>query len=759
MDATPLFSLADGDMATIRSRAATFVHGPFGSGKTALAIERARWLLQQERVRGDDILILVPQPINMRPFSQALAGRDARPGAPVEVNTYATLARNAVELYWPLIAPDAGFDDPHREPTFLNIEMAQYHLGRFVDAAVDRQEFSGIIIRRNRIVVQLLSNFNRAALYGFTIDETYDRLIAALGERREAGQVAALEAARGVAHAFRSFCRKESLLDFSLQMELFQQNVLVHEWSRTHLLRSKRHLIADNMEEETPAGHRLIANWAPHLDSLLVCMDDDGGFRTFLGADPEGALELETLCTRTIHLRAPLGVSTAIQRVTAAYSSVLPALPGSQRETEVTAPLQESVPTAEVGSNSGEPTRGLVVSLGENGESYRFYPQMIRGVARDIAHLVQVEGVEPGAIAIVAPIISDSLRFSLQNELGRLGIPSTGHRPSRALEDEPATRALLTFAKLAHPHWNLRPATQDVAQALAYTIDTLDPVRAALLVTFVYPQASTSIDLRRFADLNADARRRITYAAGEGYDALRDWLYMWRAGGTGIGGTGTGDGAAESNPAAIDRTLDSFLARLFEQVLSQPGFGFRERFDAVRVAHQVVDAARRLRWALEPAEIAEGVRMEGDSAPRVDVGREFVHTIDRGVLGGLYVPAWRVPQDAVLISPVLSFLLRNTPVRHQFWLDVGSLDWWERLYQPLTHPYVLNHRWQPDRVWQDEDEGAVRASSMRRQTLGLLRRTTEQVHLAISDYSESGVEQQGPLLKVTNRVLARVDSQ
>lgn len=738
-------------MAKIHSRTSTFVRGPFGSGKTTLAIERARWLLQQERVRGDDILILSPQPINMRTFARVLRGRDALPGPPVEITTYASLARDAVQLYWPLIASSAGFDYPDREPTFLNIEMAQYHLGRFVDAAIDRQEFSGIVIRRNRIVVQLLSNFNRAALYGFSIDETYDRLVAALGERHDVGQVTALESARRISHAFRNFCYRESLLDYSLQVELFQRQVLQNEWSRTHLLRSRRHLIADNMEEETPAGHALIGVWANQLESLLVCVDDDGGFRTFLGADPEGALELAALCQQSINLRTTFNNTSSMQRVVAAYAQLLPASKHSARQTSPAAPPDVEVGSPQLDAQPVEESKAhadgpaLRLSLNDDDETYRYYPQMIRGVARDIANLVHNHGVDPGSIVVVAPIISDSLRFSLQNELQRLGIASSGNRPSRALEDEPATRTLLTFAKLAHPQWSLRPATQDVAQALAFAIDALDPVRAALLATYVYPQNATTIDLRRFAELAPDARRRITYAAGEGYDLLRDWLYAWRAGGSAAGVEASG--TATGQDAAAERALDQFFARLFEQVLSQPGFGFRERFDAIRVAHQVVDSARRLRWALESA------ATEGKETPP-DTGREFVHLIDRSVLGGLHIPAWRMPEDVVLISPVLSFLLRNVTARHQFWLDVGSLDWWERLYQPLTHPYVLSQHWQADRVWQDEDEANVRAVAMRRQILGLLRRAGEQVHLAISEYSESGFEQQGPLLKVTNSVLA-----
>ena len=41
--------------------------------------------------------------------------------------------------------------------------------------------------------------------------------------------------------------------------------------------------------------------------------------------------------------------------------------------------------------------------------------------------------------------------------------------------------------------------------------------------------------------------------------------------------------------------------------------------------------------------------------------------------------------------------MMNRPVTVQFWLDVGSSGWYERLDQPLTHPQVLSRemaRWQ-----------------------------------------------------------------
>jgi nucleoside-triphosphatase THEP1 len=47
--------MLDSILPTIQSTTKLFVTGPFGVGKTTLAIERIRWLLRRERTRGDDI--------------------------------------------------------------------------------------------------------------------------------------------------------------------------------------------------------------------------------------------------------------------------------------------------------------------------------------------------------------------------------------------------------------------------------------------------------------------------------------------------------------------------------------------------------------------------------------------------------------------------------------------------------------------------------------------------------------------------------
>lgn len=744
-------SISDQILPLIQTKNKLFLTGPFGSGKTTWAIERIRWLLSQERVRGDDILVLTPQRTVAEPFVTALRSGSMPGGAPVRVTTLAGLARQSVELYWPLLATVGEFADARREPTFLNLETSQYHMARFVDAAIAHGDFDGIRIEHNRVVSQVLDNLNKAALQGFTIDEAYARLELAVptGEQRTA-RLNALRAARQISHEFRTLCHEKTLLDFSLQIELFMRQVLTNEWSRVHLFRSHRHLIFDNVEEDTVSAHRLVLQWLPELDSALLVADADAGFRIFLGADPQGVGTLRAACDEMLTLHNSYIMQPALTQLATRVVQTIGARAShpvvSTLPTKATAPDAVDNPFDDHGPSTAEQT-GTVEPKNDQGEDsigralivpsigFRFFPQMIDWAVQEVQHLVVEEDVPPGEIAILAPFVSDALRFSLQSRFAEVNVATTTHRPSRALDDEPAARALLTLAKLAHPHWGMRPAAADVTLTLALTINDLDPVRAHLLSRIIYPERRPTIELGRFGELVTAMQERITYRLGESYDRLQDWLYAYRA-----------------NPDPIP--LDQFFARLFGELLSQPGYGFHDDRDAARISNQLVESARNFRWALE--NVAEG---EAQLDLYMRLGREYVGLVEQGALGALYAPGWRPVDEAVLIAPAYTFLMRNQHVRYQFWLDIGSNGWWERLYQPLTHPYVLSHRWPEDQPWSDFAEYTNRQETMQRLLLGLIRRTGNAIYLGISDYSESGFEQRGALLMLVNRLLTQARRQ
>jgi len=682
--------------------AKVFLSGPTGCGKTTVGVERMEYLLKQG-IRADSLLILTPQRTLQDPYLASLHGPGTAPGGEVTLATVGGLARRMVDLFWPLAADVAGFAHHDQPPLFLTLETAQYYMAHIVRPLLDEGYFESVTIDRNRLYSQIIDNLNKSAVIGFPVDEIGTRLDSAwFGDP---GQRRVYADAQDCAIRFRKYCLDHNLLDFSLQLDVFWNYLWPEEHVRNYLTKTYRHLIYDNVEEDVPRGHDIFHEWLPEFDSALLIYDEGGGYRRFLGADPGTGWALRELCGEQVVLGDSFVVSEGIASLEhALHEAITPTLSPS--------------PISEKWGRDGEGVLNFVQS--------RFYPELLDAIADETLALLN-EGLPPSEIVIVAPYLSDALRFSLTNRLDTREIPWRSHRPSRSLRDEPASHALLTLAALAHPGWKIRPPKFDVAYALMHSIDGMDLVRAQLLTEIVYRQRDFSLAL--FDGIKPDVQERITFTFGNRYSALREWMQAYR----------------ESDALP----LDHFLRKLFGEVLSQPGFGFHTNFDSVRVAASLVESVRKFRQAMEPSEMDLG-----DPEDLRGLGKEYIAMLNDGVIAAQYLEAWRTEdEEAVLVAPAYTFLMMNRPVTVQFWLDAGSSGWYERLAQPITHPYVLARGWEPGRLWTDADEVQMSKESLARLTSGLLRRCRERVYLGMSELGESGFEQRGDLLKAFQKVL------
>ena len=687
-----------------------FLEGPAGCGKTAAAVERLLFLMLQG-VPGSSILLIVPQRTLAAPYLQALNTPGVVAGGVVTTLTVGGLARRMVELFWPLVAETAGFAFPERPPLFLTLETAQYYMAHLVSPLLDEGYFESVTIDRNRLYSQIIDNLNKAAVTGFPHTEISERLVAAWSG--EPGQRRVYQDAGNCAVRFRQYCLQHNLLDFSLQLEVFRDYLWTAPACRDYLLATYRHLLMDNLEEDTPVTHDLVRDWLSHAESALLVFDHFAGYRRFLGADPEGAYALKDSCDTRVVCDQSFITSPQVRSLGYHLTRALAPPISQSNHTQI-----EELSAGEVESALSDPSAALTYSY------HRFYPQMLDWVAGEIASLVNEQGVPPGEIAVLAPYLSDALRFSLSIRLQASSIPVRSHRPSRSLREEPAARCLMTLACLAYPSWGIHPARFDLAYALVQAIQGMDLVRAQLLAEIVYRKREGVPVLSPFEQIKPDVQERITYRFGELYEGLRLWL--------------------EDSAQSPKIELDHFLSRLFGEVLSQPGYGFHASFMAGEVAANLVESIQKFRWSAGDALAQEGFSL----------GREYILMVQQGVIAAQYVRSWQtVEEDAVQVAPAYTFLMSNRPVEIQFWLDVGSRGWFERLYQPLTQPYVLSRHWHMGQLWTDSEELEASMQGMQRLVSGLLRRCRSRVYLGLSELGEQGYEQRGPLLRALNRVL------
>ncbi|MEO1668028.1 MAG: UvrD-helicase domain-containing protein [Chloroflexota bacterium] len=687
-------------------RGTKYVEGPAGTGKTTIGVRRMLRLLTKDKIFANEILVLVPQRTLGLLYQSEAKDPKLDAGGRISVETMGSLSFDVVNLFFPLVADEFGFTS--MQPRFLSLETAQYHMARVVSPFIEQKGYFDIVaIARNRLYSQIIDNLNKAALVGFPHVEVADRLIIAWGDKEQA-QVTIYEQMQECVDAFRVYCLQNNLIDFSLQMEIFR-TLWEKPPVREYLVNKYRHLIIDNIEEETPVAHDILLEWIPEAESALIIKDTDAGYRRFLGAAPVSAKRLSDLVTTN---RDRFELSEEESFVTSGPLRAFAAGMGHG--------MSQQVSFAEPGVDPRE-----VLDF----DQPRFYTEMVDHVAERIGEMVHKNGVPPGEIVILSPFLSDSLRFALTERLETQKVPYRTHRPSRALREEAASQTMLTWAQMAHPEWNLPPTKFQVANALMETIEGFDAVRAQLAVNALYKNGT----LQSFDGLASGLQDRITFTFGEKLRALHEWLVAY-------------DTAPEDN-------IDMFWAKLFDERLSRVGYGFHNQPEYGTVAANLIDSARKFRQVMT----------------EIDLGRplsqEYVEMVRDGVIADQYLRSWN-PQDgenAVLIAPAYTFLMSNRPVDYQFWLNVGSPGWWERLYQPLTHPFVLTREWDWElneaKEWKDADEFDTRNETMFRLVLGLVRRCREGVYLGFSELGEQGYEQRGPLLGAIQAMLRRLQNE
>jgi len=689
-----------------------FVSGPAGTGKTTAGVERMRYLLAQG-VPGESILMLTPQRTLQEPYLDLLYSPERRAGGEVTPATIGGLARRMVDLFWPVAGEAAGFANPEQPPVFLTLETAQYYMAYLVRPLLDEGYFESVTIDRNRLYSQIIDNLNKAAVIGFPHTEIGSRLDASYFG--DPAQRRVYQDAQECANRFRQYCLDHNLLDFSLQLEVFSNILWKQDIVRDYLSRTYRHLIYDNVEEDGPRAHDIMRDWLPSFDSALLIYDEGAGFRYFLGADIHTGAALSELCDEQLQLHDSFVMSEGVAGLSDGLMAAI--IPDELSNVEKPA-LSES---------KGQTSNNAALSIVQS----HFYPELLDSVVNEIQSLISNSQIPPSDIVILAPYLSDALRFSITNRLEAKNIPWRSHRPSRSLRDEPASHALITLAALAHPYWSIYPPKFDVAYALMQSIEGLDLVRAQLLTEIIYRQRD--LQLSPFDNIKPDVQERVTFSIGNRYSLLRDWLLVYR----------------EGDPLP----LDHFLRKLFGEVLSQPGFGFHSNFDSVRIAASLVESVKKFRQSLESS------FNDGSADSQFpNLGKEYISMLQDGVIAASYLEGWQnEDKDAVLVAPAHTFLMMNRPVTIQFWLDVGSGGWYERLSQPLTHPHVLSRGWEPGRQWTDADDVQYSKESLARLVSGLLHRCRERIYICLSELGESGFEQRGELLRAFQKVLTSVE--
>ncbi|MGB1249666.1 MAG: UvrD-helicase domain-containing protein [Candidatus Promineifilaceae bacterium] len=678
-------SLTPLQQAAIGSDGTVFIYGRAGTGKTTVLRERLGQLLSAGNP-AYTVLVLVADPEQRNAFSKFIEQSDLKSFSDLKLMHFNQLAREMVMLFWPLVARQAGFASGFKPPTFLGYDLAQLLMWNTITPMVDRGAFADLRRRPQQIVSQLLDTLNRSALNRLDILQATERQVRSWAG--EANHVRNLHQAKEAADTFRQHCLDNNLLDLSLTIDVFNNQVLAHPEFSRYFSERYQHILVDNVEEQTPAGQHFVAGLMQSTESATIVYDADGGYRRFLAADPLGAQQFRLHATRVFDFEEGFAGSKKLRR---------------------TARMLDDIFNGRSSQEKPELPEGVVLDIVQS----RYRREMLNTLAARLATMLKEDpDLRPSDIAIMVPYLDGALRYTLIQALRDANIPMNIVRRRASPREEPRVRAWLTWVALAHPNWGVLPTEYDVSEALALSIQGLDPARAALLAGAAYPPSSGV--LRSAENLPPDLTERLSPEIIELYEKLRLWI----------------------NDNGGQHPLDQFIYRLFTDLLARRDFQPEPDLAAAGVIEWLVKTATRL----VEASGALGLK---DSA---EIGRAFLTCINKGLVTSEPPEMGDPPDpDGILISTIYGYLLRGQPVRMQVWLETSASGWWDIPRQPLSNAFVLAPSWDADRQWTLSEEINIRNQLLTRIVYGLTARATDGIILATSALDRRGQRQDGPL--------------
>ncbi len=670
--------------------------GDAGSGKS-VALQHRLLRLLQEGESAYNILVLVSEYGLEQPFLQLIRESDVGAYADLHIATYNSLAREITLLFWPLVARDAGFAQPHKPPVFLEYDMAQLLMWRILTPMQDEGAFANLRLRPQRIVSQLIDILNRAAFNGLTLEEAVARQAHIFAA--EPDRIQNLHDAAQAAGDFRRFCLENSLLDFSLTIEVFDNHLVEHSEFNRYFKERYRHLLVDNIEEHTAAAQRFVANQMGGECTVAVAYDRGGGYRRFLSADPVGAKRFNSLCRQIDFAGISYASSEPTQHIGNLVESFLlhrPNLPVEQ---------------------ASDGIRAIVKS--------RYRREMLEALPDALLDMMAGDEIQPSDIALIAPYLDGALQYSLRQTLGNAGIPYRLLRRRSTPRDEPRIRAWLIWLALGHPDWGVPPAPYDVAEALTISIEGVDPARAALLVKDGYDAAAGI--LTPISELSEAICERIGEETLQTVERLRLWL-------------------AENGQTM---TLDQFLYALFNDLLALPPFQSdpEKAIDAAAICDWLTRTAANLRRS------APNIGLTEDA----EIGRAFVDGIYQGLVTANPPDLGDPPDpDGIAIATTYGYLLSGLTSKIQVWLDAGITGWWQTPFQPLSNAFVMAPSRSDELSWTAQEEIDIRNELLTHIVRGLTNRCSNGVILAVSDLDRAGQRQNGQLWRALQPARTRV---
>ncbi|MBX2859734.1 MAG: UvrD-helicase domain-containing protein [Vampirovibrio sp.] len=705
-----------------------YIEGPFGSGKTQHLVQETYTLLQQHPTAS--VLILASNHSRQKAFLTRLNQLNLPAMAQPPVYTYAGYVRNTLFNFWPLVEAQIekviSAGHPRVMPQLSGLEDSELilktilqgfkhkHPETFIDFPGSQPSLLRQLIRRMRLRSENCLSRDEMTRRSGLLEEICQVETAAVEKQFDQ-----------LAYALR-------VLDPNKQLDVFHRlletNVQVQQWFQSTI----RHLVVDDVDETIPAQQNFIQWLSPHLETLILSSDVDGGSRRgYLNAYPYDWQALKALKPgETVQLSLP----------------------------EKSLPLYQSAQTLLKNwkaddSRAFEPLGASVKII----DGFITRVEMLDRVAQDILrHLDQ--GGKPGDLAVVIPVADPLTVLFLKNRLSRRAVCLQVLSGTTRAIDDPLCRLMLYLLQLVNRRrWGIglssveyrtiftqlfspilhqfEQDTEDndlanppMASLLPEAVDCLGAIVPEMINSMPVEQDTEVLPPLESLSIGLASQEALPPEIVAHYERLKDW-------------------AETVEPLPFEKQLYSAFHHMISPLASQT-----ETFEPIKrlidsYSRQYEIHQRLIETGLAPTLLPLSPTNNPENSEVVaDFARLWMGLVKTGQVADTSESPAQQDSHAIILGTPQKIIDMEIHRQTQYWLDVSSREWSRSDNAPLYNAWVHSAVWDGSMTsFTEEFQEQVIRTRAAHITRTLLLLARQNIRAYASELDDLGFSQNGLL--------------
>ncbi|OBR90274.1 hypothetical protein CLRAG_34490 [Clostridium ragsdalei P11] len=258
------------------------IDGISGSGKTSLAQEKYRHMIESQKIKSEEILVFVMNLNQVMAWKRNLSFNFC---GQCKIKTYANFVKEEVIKYWPIIEKNCKLIRKSEiRPEFVNYDTSKYMMEMLIDYYRKRKGyFLDITVESKKVAGTFISNMNQAACSLIDMDKIGDRLYNSLKLKKNVNAQNFDKMDEVIMHYAKSFLNSGTI-DIAMAIQLYNKYLLKDE-GYLKKLEDIKYVLVDDMDEMCAAELNLVEIISENAHKCYFFSNMEAGFCNSYGSD------------------------------------------------------------------------------------------------------------------------------------------------------------------------------------------------------------------------------------------------------------------------------------------------------------------------------------------------------------------------------------------------------------------------------------------------------------------------------------------